>query len=287
MEKPESKGPAVPLLPYSGLDFDKKLPQLLPGDPKWSRCSDKRSIDIGFLIEGYAFGGIPLLSNRLNTNQNIDYQQFLQSWNESESAVSTFSAGLLVGLESQWGVSISTGIEYQQIQNRFNQEQRILERVTIFDEMAYFFLDSNNNRVYVADSVTTTRTYTRRLQTAKTHTLINLPVLLGYHRQNGRFRYGITGGLIFHLQNEFKGKALDASGQIIDASTESPFNIYRKNLNLSVVGGIDAGYMIQEGLELYLSPRFRFQGDSWLQADHPLISRIQLVGLQAGLRLHL
>ncbi|NBC24129.1 MAG: hypothetical protein GVX78_00760 [Bacteroidetes bacterium] len=256
-------------------------------DPKWSRCSDKRSSRPGFLIEGFVFGGLPLISNRWNDNTDIDYGNYLASWNQSETGVSTFSAGLLIGLETQWGGSISAGLEYQKIQNRLNQEQRIIERITVYDEMAYFFIDSNNNRVYVADSVTTSRTYTRELQTAKTHTLINIPVLLGYHRQIGKFRYGIIGGVNFHLRNEFKGKALDASGQIIDAGSDSPNAIYRKDLNMSIIGGIDAGYMIGEGLEVYLSPRFRFQGDSWLRSDHPLVSRIQLVGLQAGVRLHL
>ncbi len=258
-----------------------------PGDPSWSRCSDKGSSRPGFLIEGFAFGGVPLISNRLNNSTDGDYDSYLASWNQSETAVSTFSAGLLIGLESQWGGSITAGLEYQKIQNRLNQEQRITERITVYDEMAYFFIDSNNNRVYVADSVTTSRNYTREIQTAKTHTLINLPVLLGYHRQIGKFRYGIIGGVNFHLRNEFKGKALDASGQIMDASSDSPNAIYRKDLNMSIIGGIDAGYMIGEGLEVYLSPRFRFQGDSWLRSDHPIVSRIQLMGLQAGVRLHL
>ena len=258
-----------------------------PGDPSWSRCSDKRASRPGFLIEGFAFGGIPMISNRLNDNTEFGTDNYLSTWNQSETAVSTFSAGLLIGLETQWGGSISAGLEYQKIQNRLNQEQRIIERITVYDEMAYFFIDSNNNRVYVADSVTTSRTYTRELQTAKTHTLINIPILLGYHRQMGKFRYGIIGGVNVHLRNEFKGKALDASGQIIDASSDSPNAIYRKDLNMSIIGGIDAGYMIGEGLEFYLSPRFRFQGDSWLRSDHPLISRIQLMGLQAGVRLHL
>ncbi len=256
-------------------------------DPKWSRCSDKRVSRPGFLIEAFAFGGVPLISNRWNDNTDIDYGNYLASWNQSETAVSTFSAGLLIGLETQWGGSISAGLEYQKIQNRLNQEQRIIERITVYDEMAYFYLDSNNNRIYEADSVTTSRTYTRELQTAKTHTLINIPILLGYHRQIGKFKYGIIGGVNVHLRNEFKGKALDASGQIIDAGSDSPNAIYRKDLNMSIIGGIDAGYMIGEGLEVYLSPRFRFQGDSWLRSDHPLVSRIQLVGLQAGLRLHL
>lgn len=258
-----------------------------PGDPSWSRCSDKKSLGLGFLIEGFAFGGYPLISNQVNSNTDLDYQNYLGSWNQSETAVSTFSAGLLIGLETKWGGSISTGFEYQQIQNRLNQEQRIVERVTVYDEMAYFFLDSNNNRVYVADSVTTSRTYTRELQTAKTHTLINIPVLLGYHRKIGKFRFGLIGGVNIHLRNTFKGKALNASGQIIDASSDSHSSMYRKDLNMSIIGGIDAGYMIREGLEVYLSPRFRYQGDSWLRSDHPLVSKIQLIGLQAGIRLHL
>ena len=281
---PKGGIPTIPSLLLQNLGQSVPQIELMAGDPKWSRCNDKRSLDIGFLLEGYAFGGVPLLSTSLSNNFDIDYQNFLQSWDQSESAVSTFSGGLLIGLEAKWGGSISTGFEYQQIQNRFHQEQRILERVTIYDEMAYFFIDSNNNRVYVADSVTTTRTYTREIQTAKTHTLINVPVLLGYHRQIGKFRYGLIGGVNFHLRNEFTGKALDASGQVIDAGTD---NIYRKDLNVSIIGGLDAGYMVQEGLEIYVSPRFRFQSDSWLNADHPLISKIQLVGLQAGVRLHL
>jgi hypothetical protein len=267
--------------------FTLSLQQLTAGDPKWSRCSDEKSLGLGLFVEGYALGGYPLISNSLNSNQETGDQNFLQSWNHSESAVSTFSAGILFGLETTWGGSISAGLEYQQIQNQLKQEQRISERITIFDEMAYFFIDSNNNRVYVADSVTTTRTYTRQLQTAKTHTLINLPILLGYHRQIGKFRYGIIGGVIFHLRNEFQGKVLAPSGQIIDASSGEPTAIYRKTLNLSLVGGLDAGYFISEGLELYLSPRFRYQGASWLQSDHPVESQIQLLGLQGGVRLHL
>jgi len=256
-------------------------------DPDWSRCSDRRSWGVGFFIETYAFGGYPLITNALNADQNIDYSNFLTLWNQGESAVSTFAGGFMLGLETRGGVSLSAGLEYQQIQNRLNREQTIIERITVYDEMAYYFLDSNNNRVYVADSVTTTRTYTRSVQAAKTHTLINLPVLLGYHNQVGNFRYGIVAGVNIHLQNEFTGKVLDPSGQIIDANTGTSTAVYRTTMDLSFMGGLDFGYMTNDWLELYLSPRFRFQPGSWLNANHPLESTMQLVGLQAGLRMHL
>jgi len=153
--------------------------------------------------------------------------------------------------------------------------------------MAYYYLDSNNNRVYVADSVTTTRTFTRSVQSAKTHTLINLPVLLAYHQRIGNFRYGIIGGVNIHLQNEFTGKVLDPSGQIIDADSDMNTAVYRTKMDMSFIGGLDLGYMTNEWLELYISPRFRYQPGSWLNAAHPLESRMQFLGMQAGLRLHL
>lgn len=256
-------------------------------DPDWSRCSDRRSWGVGFFIETYAFGGLPLISNALNADQNIDYSNFLTLWNQGESAVSSFAGGFMLGLETRGGISLSAGLEYQQIQNRLNREQTIIERITVYDEMAYYFLDSNNNRVYVADSVTTTRTFTRSVQAAKTHTLINLPLLLGYHNQIGNFRYGIVAGVNFHLQNEFTGKVLDPSGQIIDANTGTSTAVYRTSMDLSFMGGLDFGYMTNDWLEIYLSPRFRYQPGSWLNANHPLESTIQLVGLQAGLRMHL
>jgi len=260
---------------------------LFAPDPKWSRCSDRRSWGLGFFIEAYGFGGYPLITNSIKADQSIDYSNYLSLWNQGEAAVSTMAGGFMLGLETRGGFSVSAGLEYQQIQNRLNRNQTIIERVTVFDEMAYYFLDSNNNRVYVADSVTTTRTYTRSLQAAKTHTLINLPLLLGYHNQIGNFRYGIIAGINLHLQNEFTGKVLDPSGQIIDANSGSPTEVYRTTMNMSFIGGLDFGYMTNDWLEVYLSPRFRYQPGSWLNANHPLESSMQLIGLQAGLRFHL
>lgn len=265
-------------------NFDKKqLPQR-PDPNKWSQCSIKDQPHI--FSDIYTFAGRPFINNQENPAPSNDHAGFLEQWNEGESPVSTYGFGMMVGIGAYWGGTFSAGLEYQQIQNKINRSQTVIERITVYDEMAYYYLDSNNNRVWVADSVTSTRIYSRELQASKTHTLVNLPLLLGYHLEKGNWRAGISAGINIHLLHSFSGKVLDPSGQIIEADTGSPRAVYNKDLGFSIIGGFDLGYYITLQTELYVSPRFRYNPKSWLNPGHPLESRIQMVGLQAGARWH-
>lgn len=253
-------------------------------DPRWSRCNLKDQPR--YFSDFYVFGGYPMIENKLNPDPGNDYQGFLDQWNREESAVFSYAFGMMVGIGAHWGGSVSTGLEYQQIQNKINRTQTVVERITVFDNMAYYYLDSNNNRVWVADSVTSTRIYTRETQTAKTHTLVNMPILLGYHFENEYWRVGVSAGVNVHIFHDFSGKVLDPSGQLIDADTGSNTSVYDKNMGVTLIGGLDFGYFITPHTEIYLSPRFRYNPKSWLNSSHPLESRIQLAGLRTGARWH-
>ncbi len=198
----------------------------------------------------------------------------------------SYAIGTMLGISTRWGGSFSAGVEYQQIINKIKREQTVIERVTVYDEMAYFYLDSNNNKVWVADSVTSTRRYHREIQMKKTHTLVNIPLSLGYHVEYDRWRLGVRAGVNLHLFKEFDGKVLDPSGQVIDAGTGTNFEVYETDMSLSIMGGFDLGYLLGDHLELYVSPRFRYHSESWLNESHPLESYIQLAGLRGGARYH-
>lgn len=262
---------------------NKQLPRR-PDPNKWSQCSIKDQPHI--FSDIYTFAGRPFINNQENPDPSNDNAGFLEQWNEGESPVATYGFGMMVGIGAYWGGTFSAGLEYQKVQNKINRSQTVIERITVYDEMAYYYLDSNNNRIWVADSVTSTRIYSRELQASKTHTLVNLPLLLGYHLEKGNWRAGITAGINVHLLHSFSGKVLDPSGQIIDGDTGTPTAVYDKDLGFSIIGGFDLGYFITLQTELYVSPRFRYNPKSWLNPGHPLESRIQMVGLQAGARWH-
>jgi hypothetical protein len=253
-------------------------------DPKWSHCDVRKRPR--FFSEFYGLGAYPLINNSLNLDPSNDYNSFLQDWNSGESAVGSYAFGVMFGVGSHWGGSLSVGLEFQQVINKILREQTVIERVTVFDEMAYYYLDSNNNRVWVADSVTSTRIYTREVQAAKRHTIVNAPILLGYHFELDRWRFGVTAGVNIHLFHYYNGKTLDQSGQIIDAETGTLNAVYDKELGVSIIGGLEIGYLIASKTELYFSPRFRYNPKSWLNPNHPLESRIQLPGARAGIRWH-
>ncbi len=214
-----------------------------------------------------------------------DQTQYLADFNEGFNPVSSLSGGFAIGNYWTNGIGASIGLEYQRIESQYQSKQTITETSTIFDPMAFFFFDQNNEIVWVGDSVTSVTTFDRTIAHAVTTELINLPVQVSYQvMQKDRWNIEAVATGVFNLSLTYRGRFLTSDGtlQVVTASNQDQY--IRPRIGVALEGGINLNYGLGPNWELYISPRYRFNSSSYLVSQSALQLSRDFFGVRTGLR---
>ena len=275
---------AIPTHHLSALANDAGIREMTLAANKLEPCQiNKTGFNFNPFININAQLGLPLEQLSL-TSLGADQTQLLNEWQEGFSPVSTLGASVEVGNTFSNGLSISTGLEYQRTESQYQAIQTITETTMIFDPMAFFFFDENDEIVWVGDTVTAITTFDRTVAHANVTELINIPVHVTYPLvQKGPFKISATAGAIINLSVKYEGRFLDneLTLQVLDDSNQSTYITPR--IGIGIEGGLNASYNLTSGWELYLSSRYRYNRSSFFtDASFVSLSRDQ-IGLQSGL----
>lgn len=248
------------------------------------RCKLTGKSKSRIFIEPYIQISQPIESVGL-ASEASDQTTYLDQWNEQFNPLVAIKGGILIGNEWSNGISVSAGLEYQRLETQYRAVQNVTEVTTIYDPMAFFFFDQNNEIVWVGDSVTSVTTFDRTISHANTTELVNLPIHLSYRfAQVGPFNIKATVGGILNLSVQYRGRFLqpDMTLQIVDESNQDQF--VATSLGIGFEGGIDASYYLGGNWELYLSPRYRFNQSSYFSNNQSIRTSRDYIGLRTGVR---
>ena|GEM_PF-6801873 len=248
----------------------------------WSLCEIREPWS--FLIEAYGGFSYQLVSNSttlINGEPNTDY---LNLWEDAQSPVGGYQGGLQFVVQSPGGFEIAAGAEFQRLAEKVESERTIIERIRIFDPMAYFTIDENGNRIFMGDTVTQTRITTETRTTELRHTLLNIPIRLGYMLKTENWNVGAHLGVVLHLDYGFEGIAIMPNGSYMELNNDNQELVYQSSLGLSYSADIHLGRNISDHVELFIRPEFRYHHEPWTSDNHLLSTKIQLVQAQGGLR---
>ncbi len=275
---------AIPTHQLSALANDAGIREMTLEANTLKPCQiNKTGFNFNPFIDINAQIGLPLEQISL-TDLGADQSQLLNEWQEGFSPVSTLGASIEIGNTFTNGLSISTGLEYQRTESQYQAVQTITETTMIFDPMAFFFFDENDEIVWVGDTVTATTTFDRTVAHANVTELINVPVHITYPLvQKGPVKISAMAGAIINLSVKYEGRFLDndLTLQVLDETNQSTYITPR--IGIGVEGGINASYSLTSGWELYLSSRYRYNRSSYFtDASFVSLSRDH-IGLQSGL----
>lgn len=265
------------------LQFTLSLPPLLLKNGMMAKCEIGNK-NLNPFIDVYGLFAQPLETVGLSA-LGSDQLQYLTNWNDRYSPLLSFGGGIAIGNEWANGISASVGIEYQRMESQYKTTQTVTEVTTIFDPMAFFFIDENDEVVWVGDSVTSVTTYDRSIAHANTTTLINIPLNVSYNLfQSGPWKVKATAGAILNLSIQYRGRFLasDQSLQVIDDSNQDTYVTSR--LGTSIEAGVDFAYLIGPKWEVYLSPRYRYNRSSYWQQSAIIDLSRDYVGFRTGVR---
>lgn len=199
---------------------------------------------------------------------------------ETETPGVSYNAGVRLGITSNAGLGLKTGLQYSQINDRFTYY--------VGRRMDVSVIWGPNGEIVGRDTVYTegrSETRTNRLQ------FVEVPLLLGYERRVGKFRIGINAGAFLNLHFNANGAIYSpVADEPIDFGQEGDRNvlpIFRQDASASWYAGLSVAYNLRSRYSLIAEPYFKTFPNALSSSDYDLQQRYWMTGLQLGMRMRL
>lgn len=220
------------------------------------------------------YGGPDYAFRSLSDTGNSVY---LQKRKESTKFSSAFSLGVRYTKVFSNGVSIRTGINYSQINEKFIYSEGNIVQVV-------YIINANGDTI---GSYTTTGS--RYKTTHNKFRTIDVPLVLGYEMGNGKLHTNINAGVIVNAYSWQKGEVLDANLRPVNITTGKANSQYQFKTNIGVgfIGSVSLYYKLNEKLHLMAEPYFRYNLTPASKEEITFKQKYNTAGLRLGLRLDL
>lgn len=237
-------------------------------------------------VDVYTTAGIPVERITLN-DAYADQTSHRDTWEERYRTLPSISAGISVGYETSQGLGLSIGAEYHRIESEYQRVQTITERVTVYDPMAYFYYDVNNEVVWTGDSVTAISSFDRTVSIGNSSNLIHIPLELSYELYNkAPWKVRASAAAIFNFSLNYRGHYLRPDQSLVQIDESNNDTYVSKNLGFGFEGGAYLGYGLSDNWELYFGPKFRFNNKSYWNDTEAINTSRHFISLRTGLRYH-
>jgi hypothetical protein len=209
--------------------------------------------------------------------QDTGNSAYLQKRKESTKFKSGFSAGVRYTRVFNNSMSVRTGINYNQINEKFTFNQGNVVQVT-------YIINNNGDTI---GSYTTTGA--RYKTTINRYRSVDIPLVVGYELGNGKLHANINAGPIINIYSWQKGDVLDANGNPVNITTGKGSSAYqfKTNAGVGIVGAVSVYYKLNDRLHIMAEPYFRYNLSQMNKESITLKQKYQTAGLRLGIRLDL
>jgi hypothetical protein len=221
------------------------------------------------------YGGPDLGIRSFSDTGNSSY---LQRRKESAQFSSAFSAGIRYTKVFSNGMSLRTGINYSQINEKFKLTQGNIVQVT-------YIINAQGD---TTGSYTVTGT--RFKTTYNKYRTIDVPLVVGYELGNGKLHANINAGALINIYSWQKGDVLDPSGNPVNITTgkskSTPYG-FKTNLGVGFTGAVSVYYKLSDRLHLLAEPYYKHNFSPMNKDNLTLKQKYNTAGIKLGIRLDL
>jgi hypothetical protein len=189
----------------------------------------------------------------------------------------SYSAGVRYTKVFKNGVSVRTGVNYSQANERFK-----------------YVKGNVTHNIYITNPAgDTTGTYVERgtqyQQSTNKYRSVDIPLVAGYELGNGKIHANVNAGVMINILSRQKGYVLDQSGTPVEISSGKTNSVYgyKTNAGVSFLGAVSVYYKLNDRFHLLAEPYLRYGLSSVTKTDISLRQKNHTAGLRAGLRMDL
>ena len=227
-------------------------------------------------------GSISFVDRKLESDSSYFHLDLLDLRKKTERELEAIQAGLRLTVRHSSGLGLTSGVNYTQINERFRYNTTVSTVDTVYG-IKYYVITINNDTVPFYDDIPLEKKTTYRKVHYNKYRMIDVPVLADYRHEGRDFSLGIQAGVFVNVSLAAKGRFLAAENEFEDLSDT---DIFRSKVGLSYYFGMSAGYLLNENLELTISPFMRLFPKSFTESSYGLTQRYNLFGLNVGAVYH-
>ncbi len=202
---------------------------------------------------------------------------YLKERKATVSAGFSYSAGVRYTKVFKNGLSIRTGLNYSQINERFK-----------------YVKGNVTHNIYITNTAgDTTGTYVERgtqyQQSTNVYRSVDIPLVAGYELGNGKIHANVNAGVMINILSRQKGYVLDPAGMPVNISTGKSNSVYsyKTNAGVSFLGSFSVYYKLNDKFHLLAEPYLRYGLSAITKTDISLKQKNHTAGLRVGLRMDL
>jgi hypothetical protein len=210
--------------------------------------------------------------------------RYLQRRKETLRFSSAFSAGLRYTKVFKNGLSIRSGVNYSQINEKFRfVNERDIRYILVITPRE---VNVGGSTVTVFDTLRYTQTGTRVKTTYNRYRQIDIPLQLGYEFGNGRLHTNISAGAIVNLYSWQRGDMLDSALQPVSITTGKGSSAYgfKTNMGVGFLGSVSVYYKMTPRLHVLAEPYFRYNLQPMTRDNQSVTQKYSTLGLRLGVR---
>ncbi len=225
--------------------------------------------------------------DRKLTSDNELHTGYLNMRNQTEKSIYSFSAGIRFGYNLSYRWNLHTGLNYSQINEKFEYIDPESNQTRIITIKDYVYLNGK-----IVDSIITEEEViipgTTKLKVYNKFKTIDIPVIARYTLlANNKISLSATTGIFINLALNERGMILDkdATTPVAITSQNTTDNAYFKSqLGLSLYGGLNLAYHLTSDIDLLFEPNVKIQTENMTTEHYPLRQRYNTFGISTGLR---
>ncbi len=198
----------------------------------------------------------------------------LEKRKASTSFQSAYSAGVRYTRVFDNGMSLRTGINFSQINEKFTYLQSNVVQLT-------YEIGANG------DTINTYYVRGTKYRNSYNHyRTIDVPLLIGYELGYGRFHANINAGAVVNIYSWQNGETLDTTFKPVSfgAKENSPYQ-YKSNIGIGFMGGISFYYKLNDRYHLLAEPYYRYNFSPMNKENLSIQEKFSTMGIRLGLRI--
>lgn len=230
----------------------------------------------------YTYGKAP----RSLATRNDTSEQYLLTRNDMETSLDAIRIDLDFRLENNSGFYLKSGIQYEQINERF--DAFTLRDSTIIDPnqvIAITYAMNGSSSETLGEGEQKVILWNRKKRYNRYHS-IDIPFLIGYNatKEDRRLGWFVEGGASVNLWFKARGEVYDTSNQPI--RLEDNTNLFKTRTGISLITAAGANYRLANNFSLWASPTLKYHLSSITSNENTLDQKYLNIGLQVGIRYH-
>jgi hypothetical protein len=207
---------------------------------------------------------------------------FVKRKDSTESMRISYTAGLRLSKTVGDHMLLKAGLQYSQINEKFNyrteNERRVTTVITIRTVVR-----APGDTAMVRDTSTVEQIGYRVKTTYNRYKSIDVPLILAYEWGNDNFKAAVSGGVILNLHSWAKGESLDTSYVPVpfDKNTGQTF---KQNIGVGVYASLSLIKRVSEKAELFMEPYARYNISNMTNNKSLYNQKFEVAGINLGIR---